>query len=332
VAGGIELLRYPTIIFPALKGEVAQQHWTFLVMDGHANKMRQFSLSREMARIYIALGLFVVAAIISLTAGFFLKESQRLRAKRLMAQNALLEGEVETMRGRLTLLETSLNELSSKDEHYRLLAGLEPIDGEVQQVGIGGPGTATLQSSELYQLDPEQGRLAFSTSYDLNGMIRRTRLLALSWTEAIDSLTAQHDRWESTPSIMPTFGYISSSFTRNRLHPILDRARPHTGLDIAAPHGTPILAAAKGRVTFAGTRGDYGRMVEIDHGHGYVTRYAHASRLLVRVGQTVMRGDKIAEVGSTGLSAGPHLHYEVHVNGRAVNPNNFVFDGGTVAD
>jgi murein DD-endopeptidase MepM/ murein hydrolase activator NlpD len=301
-------------------------------MDDHTNRVRQFSLSREMTRIAVATGLFVLSALVSLTIGFFLKEGQRLRADRLAAQNQLLAGEVEVMRDRLALLETSLEELSGRDEHYRLLAGLEPIDSDVQQAGIGGPGTATLQSSALYRLDPEQGSLAFTTAYDLNTMIRRARLLALSWTEAIDSLSSQYDRWESTPSIMPTFGYISSSFSRSRLHPILDRARPHAGMDIAAPHGTPILAAARGKVVFAGTRGNYGRMVEIDHGYGYTTRYAHASRVHVRVGQVVQRGDKIAEVGSTGLSTGPHLHYEVFVNGRAVNPSNYVFDAETVVD
>lgn len=301
-------------------------------MDDHADRVRQFSLSREMARVGLGAGLLILSILISLTIGFFVKESHRLRAERLAAQNELLVGEVELMRGRLALLETSLDELSQKDEHFRLLAGLEPIDGEVQQAGIGGPGTATLQSSELYRLDPKQGTLAFSTAYDLNTMIRRARLLAESWTEAIDSLSEQRDRWESTPSIMPTYGYVSSTFSRSRMHPLLDRALPHVGVDIAARHGTPILAAAKGRVTFAGTRGNYGRMVEIDHGHGIVTRYAHASRVLVRVGQEVKRWDKIAEVGSTGLSSGPHVHYEVLVNGRPVNPNTYILNMETIPD
>jgi len=89
--------------------------------------------------------------------------------------------------------------------------------------------------------------------------------------------------------------------------------------------GEPIQAAARGRVVFAGNRANgYGKMVEIDHGFGYVTRYAHASRLLVSTGQTVKRGDLIAEVGATGLTSGPHLHYEVEVNGRQVDPMNFV--------
>lgn len=301
-------------------------------MDDQANCVRQFSFSRELARIGVGAGLFVLSVLVSLTIGFFVKEGHRLRANRLATQNELLAGEVESIRNRLAVLESSLDELSERDEQYRLIAGLEPIDDDVQLAGIGGPGTATLQSSELYRLDPEQGQLAFTTAYDLNAMIRRAKVLAASWSEAVDSLSAQHDRLESTPSIMPTMGYISSVFSRSRMHPILDRARPHAGLDIAARHGTPILAAAKGRVVFAGTRGNYGRMVEIDHGYGFVTRYAHASRILVRKGQEVKRGDKIAEIGSSGLSTGPHLHYEVLLNGRSVNPSNYFFDGETFVD
>lgn len=301
-------------------------------MDDQANRVRQISFSRGLVRAGVGTGLVVLSVLVSLTIGFFVKEGQRLRAERLMTQNELLAGEVESMRTRLALLESTLDDLSDRDEKYRLIAGLEPIDQEVRQAGIGGPGMATLQSSELYRLDPDQGRLAFMTAYDLNAMIRRARLLSESWTEAVDSLVSQHDRLESTPSIMPAEGYISSSFSRSRMHPILDRARPHTGIDIAARHGTPIVAAAKGRVTYAGKRGNYGRMVEIDHGYGFVTRYAHASRVLVRRGQEVKRGDKIAEIGTSGLSTGPHLHYEILVNGRSVNPRSYIFDGETLVE
>jgi hypothetical protein len=311
---------------------MARRRWTLLVLDDHAEQVRQFSLSREFLRIGIAGTLIVLSVLTSLAIGFFIKEGYRLRAERLAAQNALLTSEVESIRGRLAILESSLDELSERDRHYRLLAGLEPIDDEVYQVGIGGPGTETLQAHPLYALDPEQGELTFSTAYDLNALIRRARLLSASWREATDSLSRHHDRLESTPSIMPTRGYVSSTFARHRWHPILDRPRPHEGLDIAAPKGTPIYAAAKGRVTFVGRRGDYGLLVEIDHGHGFVTRYAHTSRTLVRVGQIVKRGDKIAEVGDTGLAVGPHLHYEVLQNGRPVNPKSFVFDENAIAD
>jgi murein DD-endopeptidase MepM/ murein hydrolase activator NlpD len=109
-----------------------------------------------------------------------------------------------------------------------------------------------------------------------------------------------------------------------RMHPILHIDRPHEGIDVVAPAGTPIEAPAAGRVVNAGWESGYGNTVTIDHGFGVVTKYAHASRLLVRTGQYVKRGERIALVGNTGLATGPHLHYEVHVNGKPVDPLRYV--------
>jgi murein DD-endopeptidase MepM/ murein hydrolase activator NlpD len=111
------------------------------------------------------------------------------------------------------------------------------------------------------------------------------------------------------------------------VHPIHNQVLPHEGIDVSAPMGTPILAAAKGRVAFAGQRDGYGLVVEIDHGFGYVTLYGHASRALVTRGQQVARGDLIAQVGRSGIATSPHLHYEVRVNDRPVNPMRFVITG-----
>ncbi|MCS6987831.1 MAG: M23 family metallopeptidase [Sphingomonadaceae bacterium] len=105
-----------------------------------------------------------------------------------------------------------------------------------------------------------------------------------------------------------------------RFHPILGFSRLHQGVDFAAPTGTPVVASAAGRVTLAGWSGGYGQVVEVDHGRGLKTRYAHLSRIDVRPGQAVGQGQRIGAVGSTGLSTGPHLHYEVWRDGRAVNP------------
>lgn len=118
---------------------------------------------------------------------------------------------------------------------------------------------------------------------------------------------------------LPLQGRISSHFGM-RVHPILQVERMHHGLDIAAPHGTAIKAALDGTVIFSGEVGGYGNLVEIDHGNGLITRYGHNSKNLVQVGQQVRAGQKIAEVGSTGLSTGPHLHFEVRRQGQPVNP------------
>jgi murein DD-endopeptidase MepM/ murein hydrolase activator NlpD len=136
-------------------------------------------------------------------------------------------------------------------------------------------------------------------------------------------LDARRIRVQSTPRGMPVDGYISSYFGP-RTDPFTGRPGFHSGLDVAAPMGTPIHAVARGIVTYAGVRSGYGEVVEIDHGNGYVTRYAHASRLLVHAGQRVDTGTVIARVGSTGRSTGAHVHFEVWHDGRVVNPLGFV--------
>ena len=180
--------------------------------------------------------------------------------------------------------------------------------------------------------DPELGRRAFLASTDVESMIRRASVLQASWTEAVDSLQVRHALLQSTPSIFPTSGIVTSGFTRSRMHPILHRARPHKGLDIVAPRGTPIRASANGVVRHASRLGSYGLVVEVNHGYGYVTRYAHMQSIAVRVGQRVERGEMVGRVGNSGLSVSPHLHYEVIVNGEPVNPSLYILDGEVIPD
>jgi murein DD-endopeptidase MepM/ murein hydrolase activator NlpD len=209
--------------------------------------------------------------------------------------------------------------LERRDSELRLLANLEPIDPQVHAVGIGGPRSvpAPEQPSVLVER-------ADQVRVDLDALIRRATLLTHSFREAGDSLAAHSDRLAATPSIMPTAGWLTSAFAAMREHPILHEARPHEGLDITAPAGTPIEAPANGTVSVAGWESGYGNVVVVDHGYGVQTKFAHASRLLVKVGARVKRGQPIALVGNTGLSTGPHLHYEVHINGRPVNPLKYI--------
>jgi murein DD-endopeptidase MepM/ murein hydrolase activator NlpD len=126
-----------------------------------------------------------------------------------------------------------------------------------------------------------------------------------------------------TPLVLPVEGRISSRFTRARRHPILGIWRPHLGLDIAAPKGTRVIAPAAGRVRYVGRQFGSGLVVEIDHGSGIVTRYLHLRSAIAQEGQQVAAGTTIATVGSSGLSTAPHLHYEVRVDGRAVDPTKY---------
>jgi len=171
---------------------------------------------------------------------------------------------------------------------------------------------------------PFQGRLGFASRPDIDGLIRRATELSASFRAVSDTLTRNFERLANTPSIMPTTGWLSSHFSMSRFHPILHESRAHEGIDLQAPMGAPIIAPASGIVKSVGNEAGYGNTFEIDHGNGIVTRFAHCSRIVVRVGQKVTRGQVMATVGNTGLATGPHLHYEVHVNGKPVDPLRYV--------
>jgi len=144
-----------------------------------------------------------------------------------------------------------------------------------------------------------------------------------SLSELVDILEEQRLFYLSTPSVLPVKGWISSKFGY-RISPFTNRRVFHEGVDIASMYGSNVKATANGLVIFAGYKPGYGNMVSIDHGFGFVTRYGHNSKLLVKVGDRVSKGDVIAKVGSSGKSTGPHCHYEVLINGVPVNPLKFV--------
>ncbi len=242
----------------------------------------------------------------------------------MKAQNQALQAELQVFGTRIQSLEGVLDEVAENDANFRSIAGLEVIDPEVLQAGVGGPGLGSPAGSALWAVDSSTAKTAFATSYDLSALERRARLLSESLEEATDSVLAHRDLLESTPSILPTEGWLSSRFSQARMHPIHNRPLPHEGVDISAPKDTPIFAAAKGRVIRAGWVVGYGLTVEIDHGFGFSTLYGHASTLIVQQGQEILRGDMIARVGSTGISTSSHLHYEVRVNGVAEDPATYI--------
>ena len=301
--------------------------WTLLLLKGEESPVRQYSISRR--TVHFAIGgvtaLFFGVGGLSMAMG--MDGTARLRARSLAEKNEALAGELVRIQSKVEGLEGRLGDLSEKGAELRALAGLDAIEEDILAVGVGGPGLSTPESNPLYGLDEKLGETAFAVTYDLNALERRARLLSLSLAEATDSLEAHHDLLESTPSILPTSGLLSSVFSQRRYHPIHHRPLPHEGVDISAPKGTAIMAAAKGVVRRAGWYAGYGLMVEIDHGYGFSTRYGHASKVLVRVGQTVERADVVAQVGSTGIATSSHLHYEVRVNGQPQNPLNYVLQG-----
>ena len=298
--------------------------WTFLlVRDGHST-IKQYALSSRRLQVLVGGGLLAAIILIGYAVLIGVDGYARLRSAQLDTRNTVLQDELQEFQMRVDHLESTLNQIAQDDARFRSIAGLESIDSEVLQAGVGGPGLVGPEAHSLWTIDPSISENLFEVSYDLNQLERRARLLSSSLEEATDSLLAHRDLLESTPSILPTPGWLSSSYSESRMHPIHNRPLPHPGVDISAPKGTSIYAAAKGKVIKAGWIVGYGLTIEIDHGFGYVTLYGHASELVASQGEEVQRGDVIARVGSTGIATSPHLHYEVRVQGIAQNPANFI--------
>ena len=308
---------------------MAKRRWTQVLVPHGSEPSRIVEVSYNVLRFAAAaVGGIVVLALL---AGYatISHTTDLSRAAQLQEENASLARQIGELHGRLVSLADTITTISQRDARIRVLANLEPIDPQVQAAGIGGPaGASDLNLNGLTGI----ARRSAEVRVDMGALIRRANLLASSFKEAADSLALHTARLAATPSIMPTQGWLSSAFSAMRTHPILHLARPHEGIDVSAPMGSPIEAPAAGVVIDAGWETGYGNTITINHGFGIVTKFAHASKLLVKTGQRVSRGQRIALVGNSGLATGPHLHYEVHVNGRPVDPLKYVLPEGVVTD
>jgi murein DD-endopeptidase MepM/ murein hydrolase activator NlpD len=290
---------------------------------------RAVEVSHTVIKVLMGIGGLVVSLVIVLGVAAIVRGVNITRNRALERENHVLADEVQRMRARLSGLHDTLTFIGQREQDLRLLAGLNPIDPTVQQAGIGGPSGRWSERDSLAAVGPN-GQQALAARMDVDAMIRRANILVKSVNEAYDSLHSHQARFAATPSIMPTKGWLSSAFAAEREHPILHLARPHEGIDVAAPMGAEIEAPASGVVADVRWEEGYGNLLTIDHGYGLVTRYAHCSKILVVRGQRVKRGQKIALVGSTGLATGPHVHYEVWVSGKAVDPKKFVMPDAIV--
>lgn len=296
-------------------------------MSDHENRVRQYSMSAGAMHYLASLGAGFVLTVTALSMIVAVNGSARYDAMKLRREKSLLSDEIGEIQGRVAQMEGSIDVLIDKNEVYRRFAGLDAIDEEIFEVGVGGPGMLTPETSPLWVEDPAAAAVTFATSYDILALERRTQLLSESLSEAMDSLQAHHALQRSTPSLSPTEGHITSGFSLARMHPIWDKALPHEGIDLHAPEGTPIQSTADGVVSYVGWRTGYGNTVEVDHGFGFMTRYAHASKFLVEVGQLVTRGTPVAQVGQTGTATAEHVHYEIWVGGRAMDPQDYILNG-----
>jgi hypothetical protein len=238
----------------------------------------------------------------------------------LMKENLRLKAEMQILEERIEKSKASLEKLIDRDDHnYRVVLDTDPLSPEIRSSGSGG--------SERFDRDAMREAPNLITNYStLEKLQSQIDVEEQSYEELNELLNERIRMWSSRPAIQPISNKELNQLFMSygaRMHPIFHVMRDHNGLDFAAPKGTPIYATGDGTIVRAHRSSSYGKVIYIDHGHGYETRYAHLSKFIVYPGERVKRGHIIGYVGSTGTSQSSHLHYEVLVNGKHVNPINF---------
>lgn len=270
---------------------------------------------------------WVVAGLVVLfVANHFLGDVLGIDLNRiayLSTENRMLKNQLSETNGRLHDLAGMVNKLVERDNELRLAVNLPQIDADTRILGTGGTATAL----DVGSISRSASKLINSSKALVDNLEREVDFEKTSYEEIYHQSQQNKILFSHIPAITPMQGFFSYHSFGIRMHPILGRMLMHEGVDIANDVGTPVHATGDGVVEFAGkTGGNYGTAVEINHGFGYRTWYAHLLRPVVHPGQKVKRGEVIAYSGNTGLSTGPHLHYEVRVNGKQVNPVTYFID------
>lgn len=269
--------------------------------------------------------LFVFLGLILVAFFGFIGFSQIIMSPNERAQQRELENlklNYELLSKRLDESSRILNQLQERDNNiYRAYFEANPIPDEQRKAGFGG-------ANRYQYLDGyDNSVLIKDVTKKMDILSKQIAVQSKSLDEIVELAKEKETMLASIPAIMPVKkedSYVSSGF-KYRMHPILKIRKMHKGMDFTAPTGTPIYATGDGVVSLAQRSATFGKVVFIDHGFGYRTVYAHMSRFATRKGRKVKRGDIIGYVGNTGRSVAPHLHYEVHKNGIAVNPINFYY-------
>ena len=272
----------------------------------------------------------IVSLTMAMAVGLLMLYSNYFESpKELMLKNEVKEMEFyySDLKQKVDNLDKILTDMSYRDDNiYRVVLGSEPIDKSIREAGIGG----AERYEDIRNKDINHEGLIVELNESVDKLRRKVYIESKSHDEIIQLAENKEKLFAAIPAIQPVpkkATVVLASGYGIRIHPIYKVRKMHHGIDFAAPIGTPIYAAADGvidnvEISFTG----YGKKVEIDHGFGYRTRYAHMHMFVVRNGQHVKRGDLIGYVGDTGLSTAPHLHYEVFINGAQVNPIHYFFN------
>lgn len=297
-----------------------KKHLTFLIFDDYRYKeVKSFRLSTDKILVFfLCTILFLMGSIgsYSLMIRYFFEKHNMHSYKK---ENKELKRKMDEYSAMIADIEKKILNIEG---YQNKINKVVKDTGKNTNLAIGGLEIeATREISTI--ADKKEKELFKKLDEILNRLGEELDEHSQNYINYLNTLEELSVVWQSTPSITPVAGSISSGFGY-RISPFSRYRVIHGGLDISASYGTPIKASARGIVVFTGYKALYGNMVVIDHGYGFITRYGHCSKILVKEGDIVKKGSIIAKVGTTGRTTGPHVHFEVFVNGIPANPSRFV--------
>ncbi len=297
----------------------------FFVVSGTSLDFREIKFFKtKLVGSGFVVGLVTVGCI--LLVNFLLNDILGLgmdRINLLSAENQVLKEQVRSMGQKMATVQTSLEGLAARGNELRLMVDLSKIDDDTRSAAIGGTTAPTANAF----LTGEAAEILSTSQALIDKLSREVKLQQASYEEISKKVEFNKGFFIHLPAIKPMAGPYSINGFGMRVHPVLHVYRMHEGIDIVNDVGASVYTAADGVVHFAGrTAGGYGVVIEVSHGYGYSTLYAHLDKVLVRPGQSVRRGELIGKCGRSGLVSGPHLHFEVRRDGRKQNPVDYFFD------
>jgi murein DD-endopeptidase MepM/ murein hydrolase activator NlpD len=307
-----------------MKATKNNQSYSVIIVSDAKSTNKEFAVSAKFIKNAILAFSFLIIFFGFIIFQYLTMSLDKQKMKRLEFESKDKKQKISELSSTIEVLDQRLKNMETYKERIMVATGLtSPL--ALKEVGSGGPETSNPLSGNFKTLPdniglPQQNLLSKTKAIKENAKKIEDQLQSVE-----KYINQQKLQLAATPVIWPTRGYLSCVFG-NRIHPFTGRLEFHYGLDIATQLGNKIIAPADGVVLLAETREYYGKMIMIDHGFGYITRYGHLSGFNVREGQRVKRYDVIGYVGTSGRSSGPHLHYEVRYFDKPMNPADFILD------
>ena len=307
-----------------------EEDYSVVFFPGVTASPKRFRISRRWFRIYVCSSLVILLGVVSsfvyFSQKYYYLANDEIELTELRRESKIRKVQAEKIATQVKNLESDMARLGRFEKKLRVITALEDSpQNSAKNWGVGGGSYGLSSYSFTTSLAHESKALANKLSNSLGHLTTQAKIKAISLQELDHFFKDQKSFLQSTPSIWPTRGWVTSGFGY-RESPFTGLRENHEGWDIGARSGSAVRATADGMITVAGRERGYGKLIEIDHGYGIVTRYGHNSKNLIKVGSKVKRGQIVALVGNTGRSTGPHLHYEVIVNGVPANPKNYILE------